>query len=635
MTSTTISFVSAGTAAAALLAGIIIAKIRLGRASHSSAVERQRIKLLESELNRCRQQLEEIKLGSAQNRFNTDEALLAASLANAKDLVIIWDLKLKPLFISASVSHFIGYAESNLDYCPLSKDVLQRYMTGISVKKVLAMLGKALEEINRHPAKLPILEAVELELVREDRSTIKTETRASFVAGPDGNAQAIISITRDFNDAVSDEGLFKRMIEDSHNAAFKLTTEGIIAYMSPAFGAICGVTPAEALGKQLAEFVHPQDRARISSTLAAFMDGRQPELLKLRLLNRASQAVSVTMSVVIDYEAERAAGMHGTISDISDMVENEDTLRQREELYRGLIENMNDISFSLDRESRYTYVSPVAEYVLGYPMHEIMGAPFKRFVYPEDLPGLEEAFTRAVEGQTVLNEFRVLKRNGVMLYFRVSARFIVEDGRIVGTTGILSDITLMKENELKLRNALEENKLLSVTDALTGCYNRGFLTEHLPYELKRAKRYHHPFAMILCDIDHFKRINDAYGHQAGDLVLKEFVSCARGLIRENMDWLARYGGEEFLLAAGETDLAGAMILAERLRKATAELNVEYSGQPIKVTASFGVACYNPGIKPEDISAEIMVNRVDRCLYAAKESGRNRVICQDMINFMER
>ena len=634
MTLTTISAFLLGLAAAALVAGLVIAKIRLGRVSQSSAVERQRIKFLENELNRCRQQLEQTQAVASTARAGADEALLAAGLGSSPDMIIIWDLKLKPLFISASVSHFLGYAESNLEYCPLSKEVLQRYMTSVSVKKLLAILGKALEELNRQPARLPKFEPIDLELVREDRSTLKTETRCNFMAGPDGRAQAIISTTRDMSGAFTDDELFRRMVEDSPNVAFKLNAEGGVEYVSAAFEKICGYAPAEIHGRQLTELVHPQDRARISSSLAAFMDGRQPEMLKLRLLNRAGQAVSVTMSVVIDYEAERAAGLHGVISDISDMAQTEDSLRQREELYRGLIENMNDISFSLDRESRYTYVSPVAEYVLGYPMHEIMGAPFRRFVYPEDLPGLEEAFAKAVEGQTVLSEFRVLKRNGVMLYFRVSARFIVEDGRIVGTTGILSDITQMKANELKLRDALEENKQLSITDALTGCYNRGFLTENLPYEIKRARRYRHPFALILCDIDYFKSINDEYGHQAGDLVLKEFVSCIRGLIRENMDWLARYGGEEFLLAAGETDLDGAMILAERLRTATAEMNIEYKGQLIKITASFGVACYNPAAKPEDLSAEGMIGRVDKCLYAAKEGGRNRVVCQDMITFLD-
>ncbi|OPZ58540.1 MAG: Response regulator PleD [Deltaproteobacteria bacterium ADurb.Bin510] len=426
---------------------------------------------------------------------------------------------------------------------------------------------------------------------------------------------------------------YQRLVEDSCNAAFELDAEGRILYMSPAFEQICGYAPNAVYGQPLEAYIHPQDRVRVSSLFSAALDGQTPELISSRLQHREGQPVTVNLSVVADFQADQATGLHGVINDISAMVKTEEMLRQREELYRGLIENMNDISFSLDKEGRYTYVSPVAEYVLGYPLSEIIGSPFRRFVHADDLAGLETAFAKAVEGQTVLSEFRVLKRNGVLLHFRVSARFIVEDGRTVGMNGILSDITLLKENEFKLKDALEEIKLLSITDALTGCYNRGFLTEHLPFEIKRAQRYRHPLSLILCDLDHFKQINDKYGHQAGDLVLKEFVIAIRGVIRENMDWLARYGGEEFLVAAGETDLDGARILAERLRMVCANMVIDYKGQQIKITASFGVVSYDQAAKPEDVSAETMINRVDKCLYTAKQRGRNTVVCQDAIDFL--
>ena len=291
---------------------------------------------------------------------------------------------------------------------------------------------------------------------------------------------------------------------------------------------------------------------------------------------------------------------------------------------------MNDITFQLDREGRYTYASPVAEFVLGYSMDEIVGSPFTRFIYPEDVAGFTESLQQAIGDQNTLSETRVLKKNGNVMYVRISMRMVMEGDEILSTTGIMSDITQRKEAEIALRKAMDEIKMLSITDALTGCYNRGYLTEHLPYEIKRSHRYHHPMALILCDIDHFKQVNDTYGHQAGDLVLKEFVKCIRGVIRENMDWLARYGGEEFLLSVGETDLEGAAALAERLRKLISEMRMDYKGTVIRVTASFGVACYDPFNKSEDVSSEIMVSRVDKCLYQAKEEGRDRVITQEML-----
>jgi len=124
------------------------------------------------------------------------------------------------------------------------------------------------------------------------------------------------------------------------------------------------------------------------------------------------------------------------------------------------------------------------------------------------------------------------------------------------------------ENTLKQRN--EEIIRLSVTDPLTGVYNRRYLNDTLPAEIRRACRYGRPLGLILCDLDHFKRINDTYGHNAGDLVLREFAAGLRSAIREGIDWLARFGGEEFVLVLPETDLAGSVATAERLRCLSAE-----------------------------------------------------------------
>ena len=171
----------------------------------------------------------------------------------------------------------------------------------------------------------------------------------------------------------------------------------------------------------------------------------------------------------------------------------------------------------------------------------------------------------------------------------------------------------------------EEKKALSITDSLTGSYNRTYLIEHLPQEIKRATRYGRPLSLVLCDIDHFKDINDKYGHQVGDRVLREFVQCLTDLIRSDVDWLARYGGEEFLVVLPETDVTRAVSQAERLRKSLSKRLIETHENKIRITASFGVTGFVPDSPEDKIPYEALINCADKFMYQAKHEGRNRVI----------
>ncbi len=178
--------------------------------------------------------------------------------------------------------------------------------------------------------------------------------------------------------------------------------------------------------------------------------------------------------------------------------------------------------------------------------------------------------------------------------------------------------------ERSLRKANEEIKTLSITDSLTGIYNRLYLTEHLPREIKRARRYEHHLSVLLCDLDHFKRINDTFGHQIGDQVLKYFADYIRASIRDNIDWVARYGGEEFIIVVPETDFNGACVMAERLRLGISKKLIETEEKAIRITASIGVTGFDADTSSEKVSPESMINQADKCLYKAKQEGRNRV-----------
>ncbi|MGH8261339.1 MAG: diguanylate cyclase [Steroidobacteraceae bacterium] len=182
--------------------------------------------------------------------------------------------------------------------------------------------------------------------------------------------------------------------------------------------------------------------------------------------------------------------------------------------------------------------------------------------------------------------------------------------------------------EQSLRDANAKIQLLSITDPLVGTYNRRYLNEQLVHEVERARRYGHPLAAVMADLDFFKQVNDRYGHQVGDQVLRGFVALAKGSIRHASDWMARYGGEEFVVVLPQTPLAGAAVTAEKIRASCAATPIATAAGDVIVTASFGVAELGSAAAAAGGSiaeaAEALLREADAALYRSKHDGRNRV-----------
>jgi diguanylate cyclase (GGDEF)-like protein len=177
--------------------------------------------------------------------------------------------------------------------------------------------------------------------------------------------------------------------------------------------------------------------------------------------------------------------------------------------------------------------------------------------------------------------------------------------------------------ERSLRTSNRENRRLAVTDALTGVRNRRFLMKYLPRELERARRSDQPLAVLSCDLDHFKRVNDDFGHEAGDGVLQEFAKRAGSCIRQTTDWIARSGGEEFVLVLPETGLSGASSVAERLRQVLAAEAIPTCSGAVAITVSIGVSALETPTELSEASVLELLRATDRGLYASKQSGRDR------------
>lgn len=160
-------------------------------------------------------------------------------------------------------------------------------------------------------------------------------------------------------------------------------------------------------------------------------------------------------------------------------------------------------------------------------------------------------------------------------------------------------------------------------DALTGLWNRGYLNDQLAVELSVVRRQERPMSLIMADIDHFKPINDTYGHTFGDLVIQRIAELFGQVCRE-ADVVCRYGGEEFAIILRDTPRSGAQAIAERLRQAVAGLQLKAGRQQVPVSASFGVASAELIDDLEQLTPEILLKAADEALYRAKAEGRNRV-----------
>ncbi len=198
-----------------------------------------------------------------------------------------------------------------------------------------------------------------------------------------------------------------------------------------------------------------------------------------------------------------------------------------------------------------------------------------------------------------------MQLNGETKYFSISASLISEEKKHYAI--IMSDITEQETYKKELEH-------LTITDTLTGIGNRRYFHNKMAEECSRATRYKYPFSLILFDIDYFKKVNDEYGHNVGDEVLKEYTKLIAPMLREN-DIFCRIGGEEFIILLPHVDGIAAQKIAQKLRVA-----IEDSKKIIPITMSFGVTQYISGEEEESV-----FKRVDKALYEAKESGRNRVV----------
>lgn len=273
----------------------------------------------------------------------------------------------------------------------------------------------------------------------------------------------------------------------------------------------------------------------------------------------------------------------------------------------SVFDGMKDAVIVFDTENQIIDFNPAALETIEKLSRESIGRPACAVL--DDYPDLLKFVSASRKEEFELS----IVKNGKSMYFSCRLSPVIRKKTTIGKTVVINNIT----KHIELLNQLEK---LASTDSLTGINNRRNFIELCKRELSKAKRYSRPSSLIFMDIDHFKNVNDRFGHDAGDAALKNIVNLCLGSIRGS-DIMGRLGGEEFALFLPDTDIHEAIILAEKLRCKIEANQIEYSSYNIAMTSSFGVFGTRH-VNQFDI--DLFLKKADLALYIAKENGRNRV-----------
>lgn len=353
-------------------------------------------------------------------------------------------------------------------------------------------------------------------------------------------------------------------------------------------------------------YFYEEDRAALMEAVDAALKRQKPYLFehRVRCKDGSERYVQESGSIRFD-DQNNALSMIGTVLDITEQKKAETLL---ESLGRIVDNSINEIYIFDAQSFHFTYANHEAQRKIGYTLEEMLNmTPVE--IKPEHtrdsyfllLKPLLEGSKESLVTQTIHRRKDGKEYNAEV---RLQLMEIAGEKQIVV---IAYDISARVRMEERL-------KRLAMIDSLTGIYNRHQTNEELDIEIARAERYNDTFALAMLDIDHFKRINDSYGHDVGDYVLKEFSSLISEHLRES-DRFGRWGGEEFVIILPELDAKEAMQVAEKLRKLVEEHR--FKGVP-QVTVSIGVTVF----RVSDVK-ETLLKEVDKALYQAKEEGRNR------------
>ncbi|HSP02670.1 MAG TPA: PAS domain S-box protein [Acidimicrobiales bacterium] len=422
------------------------------------------------------------------------------------------------------------------------------------------------------------------------------------------------------DDVLDELAALRMLIENSTDMLSRHTPTGTYRYVSPASRELLGYEPEELLGRSAYDLFHPDDLAAISANHGEVLE--QPDLRTIvyRIRHRAGHYVwfETTSHAVRDPGSGEIVEIQTSSRDVTRRVETETRLRRSEQQFRLAMEHAPTGMALVGLDGSFLEVNDQLGNVVGRTAAELRALRFQDITHPDDLDADLAYVQQLLEGE--IDRYSMAKRyihaDGRMIWVLLSGSLVRDaDGAPHHFVAQIQDITQQIVQEERLRAANEALERLVNEDLLTGLATRRAVLRGLDSELTRDDRHGRGVAVMLADVDRFKRVNDRHGHAEGDRVLRDIASAVSGAVRE-VDLVGRFGGEEVLVVLPEVAEPAALSIAERVR---AHICSSVSSPDGPVTVSIGVAVRRPAE-----SAEQLIARADQALYRAKRAGRNNV-----------
>jgi len=335
-----------------------------------------------------------------------------------------------------------------------------------------------------------------------------------------------------------------------------------------------------------------------------------------RVLTKPDGSVGYTWAHYIpDFDGSEVRGFFVLVSDITDIKRTEFALAESEWKLKTIIEAEPECVKILAADGTLLQMNRAGlEMIEAESDSQVIGHKLTEIVAPQYREAFDNLNERVNRGESGTLEFEIVGLKGGQHWLDTHAVPMRDvSGRITGLLGVTRDITGRKQIERKLEQ-------LAQTDFLTGLANRRHFMSLAEQELSRTTRYGGPLSVLMMDLDHFKNVNDTYGHKTGDMVLQRMATLCRKALRD-IDAIGRMGGEEFAVVLAQTDRERALEVAERLRKAIFDAEVPLEqGVPLHFTVSIGLAT----LTNADTNFDTLLSQADQALYDAKQTGRNRV-----------